>query len=62
MFAGTRIPVWLVCEYYALGMTCIEICEMHPQLDIRHICAAINYKTLHHNEIEADIRLHVDLG
>ena len=44
---GMRWPVAVLLDLLGSGMTCQEILEDHPELQIEDIYAAINYAVLH---------------
>ncbi len=45
---GTRIPVYLIEDLVAAGMTAEEIVDDYPDLTIPDVEAAIAYAALHH--------------
>jgi uncharacterized protein (DUF433 family) len=51
----TRIPVWVIAEYYRAGLTPEEILAHHPQLTLSRVFDALGYFDDHRDEIESDI-------
>ncbi len=44
---GTRIPVYLIADLVAAGMTADEIVDDYPDLTVADVGAAIAYAALH---------------
>ncbi|MFB3893900.1 MAG: DUF433 domain-containing protein [Phycisphaerae bacterium] len=52
---GSRIPVWIIVEWYRSGLTAEEILAHYPQLTLSRIFDALGYFDDNRQEIEEDV-------